>query len=256
MNTGAIVMLDALGFKGIWERHAESAVLDKMKMLRHDTAALSEGKILSITKEVQYGASVLSDTIIIWAYPSDELKRATNIELINFLSLFVASYSASLLMLRAGLDQKPHLCFRGCATIGGFLIDGTTVLGPAIDEAASNHSKAKAGLAWLTPHSLTLLDRVRRNDRVNQQTKSAAELMFVHGYPVPFHGGETYRTSVINPFCGPKTDESLVQTFRTNLIASFDTPVLEVQMKRQHTESFLSTAELTWREHLKKLKAP
>ncbi len=70
--------------------------------------------------------------------------------------VLAASLAAQTVARSFCADPIP-LVLRGCITYGQFLIDGTLILGPSVDEAATLHQISDGALIWIDPK----FDRLR-----------------------------------------------------------------------------------------------
>ena len=127
----------------------------------------------------------------------------------------------------------PPLVYRGAVSAGAFVIDAEFLLGPAVDEAASEEKRAEGALIWLTPSALSAFGKYpaqlgRREPRIE------------YNYRVPMKGGHTYRTHVVNPILSiPEPREESIRS----LLATFSrSQSVDVAIKRQNTEAFLLRA--------------
>jgi hypothetical protein len=172
MRTGAIVMLDALGFKGIWKRYPDPQVnIDKMRALRKKAEVLT-GRFEGLGgAPIDIRSSFVSDTI-------------------GPCAIAIAAQQTSLVIEEA-LKTEPSLAYRGCIAYGSFEIDYPFLLGEAVDEAAEHHERAEGALIWLAPSALALW---------RSQRCFPAEQFNMAPWDVPLKGIGPYRTLAIHPF--------------------------------------------------------
>jgi hypothetical protein len=268
MKEGALAMLDALGFKGIWRRgydeatHTERAEKVVVKLRR--AIALVEEEVARIkTYDAEHGAffedvivTVLSDTIVFGVakrLPADPAVWQGTINR-EAMCVGVAATLVQKILAEAALTDPP-IAYRGCISYGQFMIDREFVVGPAVDEVAELEKRAQGAFVWLAPKAhRTLRHRITGEPH--------------YGYPivpydVPIRDGGFYRTGVIAPF--PSRGESFGEEelrkhemIYWKLLGSFgsDAP-FDVEIKEQNTRLFLDYAgeKIITREAAKKMWA-
>jgi len=223
METGALAMIDALGFKGIWRRPEVAGDLQKIitKLERLVATAKDDpsgGMPCSRTLKIVF----LSDTIVIaLTLPGEE----------PFTSLKLASRSISRLLVESA-RTSPVLAYRGAMTFGEFEIKDPFIVGPAVDEAAEAMNAPDAAIVMLT-------DSAAQHARLpkSSDTRPGTVLM---PYAVPLKGGSVFHTFAVSPFMMnvPKED-------RAGIISNICRTFLggtEIAVKRQNTERFLNAA--------------
>ncbi len=224
MKTGAVVMIDALGFKGIWSRVADpQAVMEKLQALKDAVEKRTQPEIgVELT-----GVTFLSDTIVIGI--SMFGPSIANVQEMS--AILVAGMRTSAVMTVA-LETKPILVYRGCISFGQFEMNGPFLLGPAVDEAASYMGLAEGAFVWLTPSALKMCIGVGNGN--------IAPYPFIP-YQVPLKGGSVYETWVVAPIrdlliLSKRDKKRIAET----LLSSFDNSnALDIQVKRQNTSKFL-----------------
>jgi hypothetical protein len=227
MQTGAVVMMDALGFRGIWRDFKDyEAITDKMHALKlraeMEVAEMEKGDIVD-TSSVAF----LSDTIVIGAAAAELVVKAKT----HSMSVLLACYRAAT-VLAGALETPPHFAYRGCVTFGQFEIDGPFLLGPAIDEAASCYEVANGAFVWLTPSAKAVFEAT---------DKGRPALSPLVRYEVPLKGGASFDSWVVSPFASVDTPERRA-TIASKMLATFDKDTrlpLDVQIKKQNTMRFL-----------------
>ena len=267
MNRGAIAMIDALGFKGIWGEAAAPSLdaLQSLKLARKavvdaskDWEALLESGRLpagfgNLVRQASVSVLLLSDTLVISASTAQRLRRpptrhekkarsdtGMNLEqrqlaLDGFLR-FVVCWCVCHGLRAASLAPQP-LVFRGVVTVGQFLIDDTILIGPAVDEAAELMQMADGALVWLAPSAQRLAHLLV------QSPDPWSSMAIPHR--VPFRDGRRIKTRVLNPyaFCDPSERKEV----RKGIAASMDSNRPEIVIKRQNTFEFLSRADYRMR---------
>lgn len=141
MKRGVVVMLDALGFKGIWRRFDAHAVVERLR-----SAQDSEGRFALHGFDAEF--AFLSDTVVI----ACAFGERPPIEALYFASFRVGYFLESMLTC-----DSPRLAYRGAVAAGDYVIDGTTIIGEAVDEAAEGEKQAEGPVVWLTESATALL---------------------------------------------------------------------------------------------------
>jgi hypothetical protein len=231
-------MIDALGFKGIWNRFdvekQEDEFVAALQALQSDaqqTAKLWSKPSAPIGPVRVAG---LSDTIVITidTGASDGGRARDNAKL-DF-TLAVAARLVRRIMRRAA-EEPIGLAYRGCIAVGKFRVDegDRIILGPAIDAVAELHQQAQGMFVWLAPEALRIAKAVQGGHTSGTQTG-------VPEWSVPLKQGETYRTRTVSPF-ESDDDETKRATLRASILATFERgrDRLDVAIKRQNTEDFL-----------------
>lgn len=231
MKRGAVVMMDALGFKGIWERHEAGAVLSTMKQLASEMKEQCEvfrtnppPKMVGVD---EYRIEFASDSVLIAVSTVQERL------LQNVASVCIAALLASRFLRGAAVAQVP-LAYRGCITFGEFLIDAPFLVGPAIDLAATNAEKAEAGLVWVHPTAFE--SPFWRN--IQSGSNEVVERYPLVKHTVPLKAMDSCETLVVSPF--DVTATSLDHDGVTSRIAA--TFGAEHRVKRDNTLAFLRRA--------------
>lgn len=158
LNNGAVVILDALGTKGIWLRETpEKAV----KTLGGIGKAFSEGvgqlqsapgdlygraaRLNHINKQsIEWKCRTVSDTVVATVRTDGNL---------GTLLLYVALELAPLV----GIGFEAMHPYRGAVSVGDFYEYSTALIGPAVDEAAEWHDQADWAGVILTPSASSAL---------------------------------------------------------------------------------------------------
>jgi hypothetical protein len=249
MPRGAFVMLDALGFKGIWRRDDvksdPSLVLRKLEEIGETAKEYASDRLVGTTRIPLRGllsaweVTLLSDTIAAGiflneAQVEETAKHAGENALLALgsVSLSAAAEFASE-VLRIAATQPP-LALRGAIAWGNFIMRPRCMVGPAVDEAAECAQKAEAAVVWCTPSALQVLERV-------QAPLGRHPLI---RWRVPFKGGQVYDTFVVSPF-DRQADTATRAGFWSALEPSFDRRRLGVEVKRQRTAEFVQHASQT-----------
>jgi hypothetical protein len=228
MREGVVVMLDALGYKGIWkpdsgetEEARETLIISKMKRLRQAARQFRTNPRERTAFDIE--CECISDTIVLGVWVKED--RAT-----NWLALAAAVSTTSALCSTSAM-LPPAFAYRGAVAFGRFLIEDGFVLGPAIDDAAENMEQAEGAFIWLTDSALPL---ARYFDI---ETVAPA-------YSVPLKNGRTVQTFAIVPW----VDQDIESQARTaqGLLNRFNRPDPSVQLKRENTAHFYNHALMQW----------
>jgi hypothetical protein len=203
MRVGAVVMTDALGFKGIWKRVPVPALCQQLR----DLVELIEEDVRSMLDAVPGALALrietrfISDTVVfgIWhELPFGSAGQGSGAECeqtpdtvpVHSLTVQVAAILAALVQQR-GAAMATGMAFRGAVAFGEFLVDGNFLIGPAIDEAAQNYEIAKAAVVLCLPSAMSEL-------AVKEERSPIVPGLIVDGISVPLGGAELV-TAVVNP---------------------------------------------------------
>jgi len=229
MGSGAVVLMDALGFKGIWKRYKPEVVFEKMRTMELSAMKMEESFLdemekmnvpKTLTPVVTY--RFLSDTAVIGVQNSREETIPDN------LLIYKAAIAASATIATAA-DPECTLVFRGTIAYGDFAVAGNCIIGPAVDEAATYMNTPDGGFIYYGPSC---------QKRLPAQPDPGWPWL---EWPVPMKGGGDYATRVVTPFMkGFETTQHI--SIRDAIIGFFDDDSLDVQIKRQNTEAFLDVA--------------
>ncbi len=261
---GAVAVLDALGFKGIWKRRDPRAILDRLKLISEESKRMAELVLTTGFQDQPFGSWKACDVVVLQpnvahfsdsvifccgARPGPLFEKVSRQDL-SFntgLELFALNYLtfALSMMIAEGASQEPCFVYRGAVATGDFWFEEPSfILGEAIDEAAEHERTAEAAVVQCCASARSVLDR--------------AGLWcpaVVKDYPVPLKGDRSFQTHVINPFAmlpligrsvRPKetrryTDYALAQLSK-RLLAFMESDDSGVQAKRRNTEKFLGVA--------------
>ncbi|MFI5394057.1 MAG: hypothetical protein ACHQ9S_00865 [Candidatus Binatia bacterium] len=255
---GAVAVLDALGFKGIWERVSPDVVLKNLQILaaglerlesinavgkleRHGSAGT---EVPGDAVHVRNSLKAFSDTIVITT--TLDVSATAPKEFVQFFTPFRdlatvinACELISVVLGAAATEIEAPLLYRGALTFGEFLSARQFLIGPAIDEAAPAERLAEAAMVWLCPRAREIIDEAElRTGRIEDDGQGG--LALVRDYPVPLKEGRFLKTHVVNPLLRtPKLPEAVAQDMMA-AFGSTDDPAVIV--KRQNTETFLKHA--------------
>lgn len=137
-KTGVVILLDALGTKGIWKRESPENYINRWIQIRAYLQDLQKEKSMIIIED-----HLFSDTIIITIVSKEN--ECNHLQLLNFASL-VSKY-----ILSTGLKQ--NLLFRGVISLGDFYTHKEIIIGEAIDNAAKYYEQPQWIGISLTPET-------------------------------------------------------------------------------------------------------
>jgi hypothetical protein len=236
LNLGAIAILDALGFKGIWAREDANRVLERFKSFRRKGLRLQgkdHGGALVSDVGFRHRVRCMSDTIVITVIvKSPNAPRR---------GLYKAILSASLIaghIVMEGIRGSPPVLFRGCIAAGEMKEESDFLIGPAVDEAAEWHEKADGPFIWLTRSSLEI--KSQYEDTFGDRLEPGIMLP----YSVPLNDGTKIDTLTFTYFNPGREAESRAETSRHILRAFGQAPLArEVKRKKRNTHLFLKSLE-------------
>jgi hypothetical protein len=223
MREGVVVMMDALGFKGIWkpetgetEDEQSRLVLERMRQLRERTKYFKASQGPFAIK-----CECISDSIVLGVWPdTDQIPAET--------ALSTAIVTTSMLCQWSAGQQRP-LAYRGAVACGRFEMEDGFILGPAVDDAAENMGAAEGAFIWLTPSALKFARAINLAVEVVAPT-----------FAVPLKGGVAFETNVVKPWF--ENDLGMQARTSQTILDTFDKPELSVQIKRQNTAKFYNLA--------------
>lgn len=241
MKTGAFAMFDALGIRGIWERHDPGLVIQKFEGLQTRFQAFVDrqlgGQEHPNTKKagnniarVQVG--FVSDTAVI-AFTMKEAQTP------HFAVMMAARWASH--FARLALRLPPAWTYRGVVTYDKFAISdrGTYFVGPAVDEAAATYERADASVIWLAPSARKALEGADWSD-----FSQGALTLREHDVPLKAKGQEPAgpcRTYVASPFDWGDS-EADARGLTEELLATFDLAKPQVWEKHRNTQILLQKA--------------
>jgi hypothetical protein len=158
MKEGALVLLDCLGFRGIWNRVDPEKLVNKLKSMEKEAAARVVSKYSSSALSfgrIRSHLSLLSDTVALSVqYEEDGYKSGGYPdERQKDLLVSVACESAGVLA-NLFIDSEIPLPLRGCISFGRHLSDGNFLIGPAVDQAAEYMNEPEGAFIWVLPGAL------------------------------------------------------------------------------------------------------
>ncbi|QLH06933.1 hypothetical protein [Nitrosopumilus ureiphilus] len=151
-ETGVIVILDALGTKGIWNRVKD--VKKYVESWEELTSSWKENyESPGENDDFQNKLIAFSDTIII---------KNTGKNLSSVLT--AAAHNVALVMLEA-ISQGIYL--RGCMSVGQIFSSDKMIIGKAIDEAAEYHTMPNWAGISVSPSVYNMVKQMRKEKKLN-----------------------------------------------------------------------------------------
>jgi hypothetical protein len=247
MSRGAFVMLDVLGFKGIWRRpdvrHDPSLVLRKLEGLVERAKEHALDRVGQLPKGLLRGtletfeAILISDTIAAGLVLNEAALEMAGRSIgpaqaaVGFGALStIAAAEFVNEILRAAAESPVPLTLRGAISWGEFVLHERCMVGPAVDEAAECGNLAEAAIVYCAPSAL-------------QVTQKNLRAEFGHGalvpWVVPLKGGRSFNTLAVAPF---DVESNAALTVWSAIEPTFDRGRLDVEAKRQRSAEFFGRA--------------
>lgn len=233
MRSGAVAVVDALGFKAARQAHGVERLFDAVRRVRSNSAKGAE--LDNIMGVAETTVAAFSDSVILATMPISRGATGTPSVPEPYLIEHLAA-SVSSLVASAAFGSAP-LAYRGCIAAGSLAVADDIFVGEAIDEAAELSEQSMAAVVWLAPSAVAAL--VKRRSK-----------MVLVEWDVPLHGRGSLRTLVVNPFFSTvllSQDDELISKrmdeVESTLLLPFESSrALDVTLKRQHTAAFLRVA--------------
>jgi hypothetical protein len=222
MHLGALALLDALGFKGIWRKYPPIDVLKRMEIVKQEASRFPKHFGSKPTQaRVRTRILFVSDSIFLaaWAGPRS---KATKWD-----CLFAVEAMALLLTWKALEGDGCVFRYRGVIGFGEFALSGSSnfIVGEAVDEVAMLEREAEGAFIWAAPSCRY------------QEEEPAGSMMIK--WDVPLKGGAKYRTYVLNPIFSCARGEAL--DIQLSLLGHREGRI-DIDMKRQNVYDFLAEA--------------
>jgi hypothetical protein len=216
MRTGAVALIDALGFRGIWRRYDPDAVLTELKAAKNQIEQQVERHAQTY---MDPQVAFLSDTIAI-----STLVRETKNHRLAWAVLYLVNVIADVLDLR--LRSNVPLAYRGAIAVGNYEVSSHFLIGEAIDEAANARDLAQGAFIWITPEA--------RNE-VAQLLKDKPECTTgLVEFEVPLKSGDTFSTFTVSPIARVRSEND-AHVLTQRLLGTFSSRRMDVAIKRQNT---------------------
>jgi hypothetical protein len=230
----AVALMDALGFREIWQRHDPGEVVAAISRVRSDASSMKDWSDKGGLHDFRLGRAPrlhvgwFSDTLYIVAQgpivggpPPEENRQKQLLEVL----VDVVVKAVGTCIQHAAEGPVP-IAFRGVVTVGDAVAtDDNIYLGPAINEAAELYERAEGAFVWLSPAASRFAD---------DDLQSA-----VVTYPVPLKGGQTLDTWVCSPFINTVPRSNAGGPIRRGIENAMAGDRPDVVVKRQNTMRFL-----------------
>jgi hypothetical protein len=221
MRVGALALLDALGFKGIWREHTPSDVLRRMEELERRTRTFPDmftDMASTNLQKVKTRVLFVSDSVFIAAWPGNDPRYVADAE-----DCVEAVQLMTLVLVWHALQDGIAFRYRGVIGYGEYAVANEShfIVGPAVDEVAVLEREAEGAFIWTAPSALDL---------------SSWGLGLTKLYDVPMKGGRRFQTEVLNPFwIRTRTQADKIE----QALLGIPDPRLDVAIKRQNVGAFL-----------------
>jgi hypothetical protein len=216
MKTGAVALIDALGFRGIWNRHKPEDVMDGMKSVKNWFETRIKEQFAS-QPDFHCDVAFLSDTIAVSMDfdGGNEHREALSVLYLGDVISWVLDQ-----VLRSAIP----VAYRGAIAIGEYEVSPHFLIGQAIDEAAAAYELAQGAIIWLTPAA-----RERVSDWLDVRPGT-----HMVKFDVPLKGGYTLNTYTLSPLEQAK-DVNDAEKLTQRLLATFTGSTIDIAVKRQNT---------------------
>lgn len=214
MRVGAVAFLDILGFKGIWQSHDPRQVIAKLQAVQEWARPAEADELFTrVGPGEPYSddfcrLAFISDTIVVTCAsipPVGDFSSDRKLHTLRLGVLYKVTRTVAAIYTKLTLeDPAPRLACRGAIAWGGFEIEDTFVVGPAVDLAAEAEASADAALVWLHPSALEVYRAGRDGDVDAGFGSVQGGLPLLHDYPVPMKDGDVVVSDVVKPMERPE----------------------------------------------------
>ena len=176
MQKGAVTVLDVVGWMGIWKNRDDALgeLLNLTTMIKND-ADLITNRIISEKSSVDADRGKTTEVKNI----SDTIILLTNLE-----PKLALEVQGLICQKAIALSIEKRIPLRGAVCYGRYKEEGSILIGPAVDEAASWHENAEWFGCFLTPSAFFL----------NHHT----DMECWKKYPVPIKTGKAFETACVD----------------------------------------------------------
>lgn len=208
MKEGAFLLMDCLGYKGIWKRTSNpESIIQQFITIRDKNLARSRQGFFKLFDDAGMEASIsfLSDTVAIGVSPKSDNPPEDHYK---GRLIIHASHLAYMIAVDF-LNMTPPLAVRGVITYGNFSVSNQFIIGPAVDEAAELHELANAALIWLTPSCTDYYFAIRKESARLFSEKGAdkAELYLILSAMVETFASPIEATTFKNKMLNASTEQ-------------------------------------------------
>ena len=163
MKEGALVLVDCLGFRGIWNRVDAKRLIGRLQSMeklaaeriipKYSAANLSYGPL-------RFHLRLLSDTVALSIQYEANSRDNPEQRQLDLLASIACDSASVLATLFIDSDDMP-LPLRGCISFGRHLCEGNFLIGPAVDEAAEYMNEPEGAFIWVLPGAAERTHRFR-----------------------------------------------------------------------------------------------
>ncbi len=221
MKEGAVAIIDALGFRGIWGRFSPEVVIQNMSRLK--TQLESDLKEISAQPIMQFDATFLSDTIVLGLSLPDTVganRDALSVIFVTDILTRILAWSAR---------SSTPLAYRGAVAYGEYEIQPHFIVGKAIDDAASCYELAQAAVVWLLPQT---------RDIVANHLRGQSHNSHLVRFEVPLKAGNAFDSYTVSPIVQAK-DVQDAEALTAAILNTFQQQSLDIAVKKQNTINHL-----------------
>ncbi len=224
MKIGAVLFLDLLGFKGIWQSRTESEIVSLLTNVQSLVDKTFVEPNATWPKCERPAATVLSDTIVV----TIECAKPHALLLIGHIAIALINHFA-----------LKDIFLRGAVSFGPYYQEGPVFLGPAIDDVATWYERADWIGVIATPRTNYILDGFTHT---HIGVENFAISQFIK-YAVPIKNGSNLEMNVFNwpiiyqEMRGPK--QKTVEKFFRSIFANQSNFDERVMMKYENTLAFI-----------------
>lgn len=227
MREGAVAVIDALGFRGIWRRYPPEAVIENMQSIKNQLE--KDLREIGDQSKIQFDATFLSDTIIVGLSLSenDFREKALSIIYVTDILTRILAWSAR---------SSTPLSYRGAVSYGRYRIEPSFIVGEAIDEATSYHESAQGAVVWLLPNT---------KDIVADWLKDEPKNTHLVKFNVPLKNGDTFHSYTISPIVQASDVRDAIE-LTLKILGTFKSTNVDISIKKQNTIKHLQAC-YEWR---------
>lgn len=227
MKEGAVAVIDALGFRGVWRRYPAKIVIENMQRIKIKLEKdLTE---IGGQGEMQFDVAFLSDTIILGLsfLENDYRDKSLSIIYVTDILTRILAWSAR---------SSTPLSYRGTVSYGRFIIEPSFIVGEAIDEATTYHESAQGAVVWLLPST---------KDKVADWLKDQSTNTHLVRFNVPLKNGDEFQSYTVSPIVQAGDVRDAID-LTIKILGTFKSNNLEVAIKKQNTIKHLQAC-YAWR---------
>jgi hypothetical protein len=237
-HVGAIGFIDALGIRGRTADDPEKVLnvlgrsLETAERMKEyvDKGLIARRISPNLGFEPQTRVFGFSDTVAIAATTPEVTTDNNRAGRMYSAMVDVVCQIAGYVVRRAS-QAEPPILYRGVVTIGNLLAEGASVIGPAVDEAATLYELADGAFVWLAPAAVDLPPPEYGGPDVWRG------MMFEHD--VPLKSGQRFRTKVVSPFLDQAVGIEEREKIKAGYLQAFQSRRIDVAVKRQETMRFI-----------------